>query len=185
MPSVDFSLRKQPVSDLGMVPYVFADAAVNGVRPLVVFPGTVTMKFSKIATGRLLAVLALVLCCGFPASAQGFKWWQDEGYKRELGLTQEQRTRLEEVFQKSLPGLRKQKELLDRALAEFDRLVERGDDATVMGQVTIVEAARTDLNKERIMMLLRMRRSLTADQWAKFSALHEQGRDRGPGPKRQ
>ena len=168
-----------------MVPYVFADAAVNGAGPPVVFPVTVIMKFSTIATGRLLAVLALVVCFGFPASAQGFKWWQDEGYKRELGLTQEQRTRLEDIFQKSLPGLRKQKDVLDRALAECDRLVERGDDTTILGQVTVVEAARAELNKERIMMLLRMRRSLPADQWAKFSALHEQGRDRGPGRNRR
>jgi Spy/CpxP family protein refolding chaperone len=144
------------------------------------------MKVSKIAFGRLAALFVLVLCVSLPASAQGFKWWQDEGYKRELGLTTDQTTRLEEIFQKSLPGLRKQKEALDRAEAEFDRLVERGNDTVVLEQVGIVEATRAELNKARITMLLRMRRSLTADQWAKFTALHE--RDRGrqdPGPKRK
>lgn len=135
------------------------------------------MKVSKIALGRVVALLILVLGGTVPASAQGFKWWQDEGYKRELGLTADQTTRLEEIFQTSLPGLRKQKDALDRAEAEFDRLVERGNDGVVMEQVGIVEGARAELNKSRIMMLLRMRRSLTADQWAKFTALHE--RDRG------
>jgi Spy/CpxP family protein refolding chaperone len=128
--------------------------------------------------GRTLALLLLVLpVWASSASAQGFKWWQDEGYKRELGLTTEQTARVEDIFQKSLPGLRKQKEALDRAQAEFDRLVERGDDNAVMEQVATVETARAELNKARIIMLLRMRRSLTADQWAKFTALHE--RDRG------
>jgi hypothetical protein len=54
----------------------------------------------------------------------------------------------------------------------------------VMEQVDSVEAARAELNKLRIAMLLRMRRSLTADQWAKFTALHERDHGQPPGTKR-
>ena len=140
------------------------------------------MKVSKILLGGLLPLLMFLALSVSPASAQGFKWWQDDQFKRELGLTTEQSARLEEIFQKSLPGLRRQKEALDRAQAEFDRLVERGDDATVMEQVSAVEGARAELNKARTIMLLRMRRSLTTDQWAKFTALHERDRDRGRPP---
>ena len=140
------------------------------------------MKVSKNLLGGLLPLLMLLALSVGPASAQGFKWWQDDQFKRELGLTTEQSARLEEIFQKSLPGLRRQKEALDRAQAEFDRLVERGDDATVMEQVSAVEGARAELNKTRTIMLLRMRRSLTTDQWAKFTALHERDRDRGRPP---
>jgi Spy/CpxP family protein refolding chaperone len=136
------------------------------------------MKSSLLSSGRFLALLALaVLVCAVPpASAQGFKWWQDEGYKRELGLTSEQSTRLEDIFQKSSPTLRQHKEAFDRAQAEFDRTVERGDDTMVMEQVDLVEHARAELNKARVMMLLRMRRTLTTDQWAKFTALNERNR---------
>ena len=146
------------------------------------------MKSSLPSSGRSLAFPALLFCvlalclAATPASAQGFKWWQDEGYKRELGLTPEQSTRLEEIFQTSSHSLRQQKESLDRAQAEFDRIVERGDDTTIMEQVDAVESARAQLNKGRVMMLLRMRRTLTADQWAKFTALNERyraERDRG------
>ena len=42
-----------------------------------------------------------------------------------------------------------------------------------MEQVNTVEGARAELNKARTMMLLRMRRVLTTDQWAKLTALHE------------
>ena len=50
-----------------------------------------------------------------------------------------------------------------------------------MAQIGLVEPARAELNKTRTLMLLRMRRSLTADQWAKFTALandREQERSR-------
>jgi Spy/CpxP family protein refolding chaperone len=138
------------------------------------------MKVSKIFI-RCAAVAALLAFFVAPALAQRGKWWQDERFQRELGLTAEQSARLEEIFQKNQPTLRQRMQALDKAEDEFERLVERGDDASVMEYVGIVEAARAELNKARTVMLLRMRRSLTADQWAKFTALADQrGRSRTP-----
>ena len=71
------------------------------------------------------------------------------------------------------PTLRTQKKALDAAEAEFERLVENGDDSAVMEQVLNVEAARAELNKTRTLMLLRMRRVLTTDQWVKLGAMHQ------------
>jgi Spy/CpxP family protein refolding chaperone len=119
-----------------------------------------------------VALCALLLCAP-SASAQGFKWWQSDTYRRELGLTADQSRRLEDTFQAALPSLRSQKRVLDLAEAEFERLIERGDDTTVMDQVGRVEVARAELNKTRALMLLRMRRTLTTDQWLKFGALHQ------------
>jgi Spy/CpxP family protein refolding chaperone len=140
---------------------------------------------------RLVSPLALLVLCALalapaPAHAQAFKWWSDDNFKKELGLTAEQTARLETVFQDALPTLRKHKESLDRAQADFDRLVEKANDATVMEQVNQIESARADLNRARVMMLLKMRRSLTADQWAKFTALQQQrqsGRATRPNPR--
>ena len=73
-------------------------------------------------------------------------------------------------LQKALPTLKVQKTALDEAEAKFERLVERGDDNQVMEQVNLVEAARADLNKTRTLMLLGMRKVLTRDQWARFTA---------------
>ena len=138
------------------------------------------MKVSKNFASRLAALLALIILMAAPAFAQRGKWWQDERFGHELGLTPEQRTRLEAIFQKTQPMLRQRMQALDDAQTEFDRLVERGDDNSVMEQVIVVETARAELNKTRTMMLLRMRRSLTTDQWAKFTALHQASeRDRG------
>lgn len=123
--------------------------------------------------GRAAALFAVALVLAVPVAGQGSKWWQSDQYKRELGLTSEQSRRLEEIFQAAVPGLRVQKRALDQAELEFERLVEKGDDGAVMEQVGRVETARAELNKSRTMMLLRMRRVLTSDQWAKFTALHQ------------
>jgi Spy/CpxP family protein refolding chaperone len=128
------------------------------------------MKVSKNLIKRASAVAALLLFVAAPALAQRGKWWQDERFRRELSLTPEQSARLEEIFQKHQPMLRQRMEALDSAEKAFDRVVEKGDDTEVMGQVDVVERARAELNKERTMMLLRMRRSLTIDQWARFTA---------------
>ena len=138
------------------------------------------MKVSKILI-RSVAAVTLVTLAGAPVLAQRGKWWQDEQFRRELVLTAEQSTRLEAIFQKTQPTLRERMQSLNRAEEELDRLIEKGDDASVLEYVGIVEAARAELNKTRTMMLLRMRRTLTADQWAKFTALAEErnNRDRG------
>jgi hypothetical protein len=72
-----------------------------------------------------------------------------------------------------LPTLKAKKQTLDGLETEFEKLVERGDDAAVMEQVGRVEAARAELNKCRTLMLLKMRRTLTTDQWVKLGALHQ------------
>jgi Spy/CpxP family protein refolding chaperone len=116
------------------------------------------------------------------ASAQGFKWWKSEQYRRELVLTGDQSKRLEEIFQAALPNLRAHKKVLDDAEASFNQLVERGDDKAVMEQVGRVEMARAELNKTRTLMLLKMRRTLTTDQWVKLGALHQANVKNGTKP---
>ena len=140
------------------------------------------MKFSA-SFKRLSALAAVVagaaLLTAPSVSAQGFKWWQSDTFRRELGLTQEQSTKIEGIFQKTLPVLRQQKQALDKAQADFNQTIEASDDAQVMAQVAVVEAARSELNKSRTMMLLRMRRVLTPDQRVKFVMLQQRTRDHG------
>lgn len=135
---------------------------------------------TPVLLGRSVVVLMLVVLMAPLASAQGSRWWQSDRYRRELGLTQEQSRRLEEIFQKALPTFRVQKKAFDEAEAEFARLVERGDDSAVMDQISRVESARSELNKTRTHMLLRMRRALTTDQWLKLGAIQQADeRERG------
>jgi Spy/CpxP family protein refolding chaperone len=143
------------------------------------------MKFRKSSMRSILTILigvfVLALPLAIPMSAQGFKWWQSDTFTRELGLTSDQSAKIEAIFQRTLPVLRTQKGALDKAEADFNQMVEASDDAQVMAQVGVVEAARSELNKSRTMMLLRMRRVLTPDQRVKFVMLQQNTRDRRRG----
>lgn len=161
-----------------MLAYVSEYIAVNVLSGPIVLPGQSPMSlivlFRRCAvsiTAVLLATQLVAAQAPKPSSTPSAKWWNSEQYKRELGLTQEQSRRLEEIFQAALPHLRAHKATLDTAEAELSRMVERADDRTVMEQVTRVETARAELSKMRTMMLLRMRKLLTTDQWAKLTAL--------------
>ena len=136
---------------------------------------TLSRRFALIAA----VVVGSAALLAPAASAQGFKWWQSEKFVRELGLTAEQSAKIEGIFQKTVPLLRQEKDVLDKAQADFNQMIEASDDAQVMAQVGVVEAARSELNKSRTMMLLRMRRVLTPDQRVKFVMLQQRTRDHG------
>ncbi len=130
-------------------------------------------------------VLSLVLL-GSPVgvSAQGFKWWQTDRFQQELGLTAEQVTRLEEIFQALQPTLKAQKDTLDKFESKLSRVVSdpRADEALVLQAVEKTEGARAELTKSRTLLTFRMGRILTSDQNVKLRALHEQWvRDRRKG----
>ena len=135
---------------------------------------TLSRRFAIVA-----AALSVVVLLAPVASAQGFKCWQSEMFKRELGLTTDQSAKIEAIFQKTVPVLRQEKDALDRAQADFNQMIEASDDAQVMAQVGVVEVARSELNKSRTMMLLRMRRVLTPDQRVKFVMLQQDTRNHG------
>lgn len=115
------------------------------------------------------------LVAGTPRAvdAQGFKWWQEARFQRELALTAEQVSRLEEVYQAAGPEMRAGKATLDRLQAELSAMVNdgRADDAAAADLIRRVEAARADLGISRALMLYRMRRLLTTDQHVKLKVL--------------
>ncbi len=128
-------------------------------------------------------VVAASLVSG-EAAAQGFKWWQDDRFKRELALSTEQIDRLEAIYQSTGPAMRAQKATLDRLQADLAKVVADGtaDEPTATDVITRVETARSDLGRTRAVMLYRMRRILTSDQHVKLQVLFdERERERGHG----
>jgi Spy/CpxP family protein refolding chaperone len=114
------------------------------------------------------------------ASAQspqprGFAWWRTDQFQRNLGLSADQVSRLEAVFQAALPDLRRGRDDLDRQEAELSRLIElNADEAIVIRQLDKVEAIRSHLNKTRQLLLLHQRQLLTPEQRVKLKALTDQ-----------
>jgi Spy/CpxP family protein refolding chaperone len=124
-----------------------------------------------------LVVATLLLAAAGPLRAQsfGFPWWRDAQFQKDLSLTVEQSSRIDAVFQSTIPTLRQKKEELDQREAELSRLIAANvDELQVIKQVDKVESIRAHLNKTRVLMLLRMRQVLTPDQRAKLNRLYEQ-----------
>jgi Spy/CpxP family protein refolding chaperone len=118
-------------------------------------------------------------------STPRFAWWRDEPYQRHLGLTSDQVSRLEAIWQAGLPELRKGRDNLDRQEAELSRLIEmNADEAVVTHQVEKVEIIRGRLNKARTLVLLHHRQLLTPEQRVKLKAMRgDRERERaGPTP---
>jgi Spy/CpxP family protein refolding chaperone len=122
-------------------------------------------------------VWCLVLFVAIPgvAAAQGFKWWQSDKFKADLGLSPDQITRLEEVYQGLRPKLTTGKEELDRLEAGLSQLIAEGmaPEGDVMKVVDQVERSRSELATMRTLMIYRMHQILTVEQRAKMNALHE------------
>lgn len=126
---------------------------------------------------RLLPVSLLLLACAASLHAQsfGFAWWRDAEFQHDLALTADQVSRIEGVFQGTVPTLRAKKVELDQQEDELSRLVgANADEALVTKQVDKVEAIRSHMNKMRTLMLLHMRQVLTPDQRVKLNKHYEQ-----------
>ncbi|HZT76539.1 MAG TPA: Spy/CpxP family protein refolding chaperone [Vicinamibacterales bacterium] len=128
------------------------------------------------ARRRLPAILLLLAsAASVHAQSFGFAWWRDAEYQRDLALTADQVSRIEAVFQATVPTLRIKKTDLDQQEEQLSRLVAaNADEAQVTKQVDRVEGIRADLNKGRTLMLLHMRQVLTPDQRVKLNKRYEQ-----------
>jgi Spy/CpxP family protein refolding chaperone len=147
------------------------------------------MMLSRSAVmGTVGVLLSLAIA---PASASSQQnpprgWWRNEAIVKDLGLTAEQSTRLNAIFETTMPDLRLEREELERLEAKLSRMIqdERLDEATLARQIDRVETARANGNKTRSLMLMRMYRVLTRDQRVRFGELSRQwnaAAGRGPG----
>ncbi len=142
------------------------------------------MKFSR----ALLAAASLALLVVPPAWGQPFKWWQDPKTRADMGLTQEQIGRIEEVFQASTHGIRERYAEVDRLERQLSNLIsaDEATEAEVIRQSAAIEAMRSELAKGRTLMLFRIYRVLSSEQRAKLVQMHaeraqrERGRSGGP-----
>ena len=134
------------------------------------------LKLLAVIVALAIAALISTSTPVFADAAQAAqpKWWQAEKYIKELALLPEQQRKIEDVWQKAIPKLKEKNSALAETEAKFERLMEKGDDALIMEQVNVMEAARAELNKARTLMLIDMRKVLTPLQWTKFLAMHQQ-----------
>jgi Spy/CpxP family protein refolding chaperone len=125
----------------------------------------------------VVLLVALLWPCAVPAEAgQKAKWWRTELYQRELGLTRDQVSQIERIFQDSWPSLQSSKEELDRLETELSQAIAEGtaEESRVVGLIDRVESSRSALGRTRSLMLFRIHRLLTPAQRTRLKALHEE-----------
>lgn len=111
-------------------------------------------------------------------AAQRYKWWHSADVQTEIGLTEDQETRIEAIFQELRPTLRELMHRLDREEKELSQLMHAmvAEEWEVALQIDQVEAARSALSKTRTLMLYRMHKVLEP---AQIEALHKLWERRG------
>jgi Spy/CpxP family protein refolding chaperone len=119
-----------------------------------------------------------VLAVPSQAVAQG-RWWQSERFQKELGLTKEQITRIDGIYQSTTPLLRAQKEAFDRREEKLSKVLAdpKSDEAMVVQATDRLEAARNEMGRTRTLMIFRIRRVLTDEQHLKLNQMHEHDRN--------
>jgi Spy/CpxP family protein refolding chaperone len=130
----------------------------------------------RLQSRRWVLSAAVLLALVAPARGQsfGFPWWRDAQFQRDLSLTTDQTTRIENLFQSTIGSLRAKKTELDLQEEELSRLIaSNADEAIVTKQVDKVEAIRSSLNKMRTLQLLHIRQVLTPDQRMKLNKIHD------------
>ncbi len=131
------------------------------------------MTARRLAFGAALLV-TMALTAPLHGQSFGFPWWRDAQFQRDLSLTADQSAKIDSVFQQTIPILRQKKTELDALEEELSRMIAaNADEASVTRQVDKVEAIRSNMNKMRTLMLLRMRQVLSPEQRVKLNQLHD------------
>lgn len=113
---------------------------------------------------QLVVAAGLVCLQPNPANGQTTPWWRDDAMRRELALTNTQVTTIEALFHATLERRRRLNKALDVAEAALEDAIARDDERAAMRLVARVEAVRTERNKARTLMLVRIYRVLTSKQ---------------------
>ncbi len=113
---------------------------------------------------------------GRPHPADLGKWWKNSEIVRELQLSEAQSNQIEQTFLEQRLKLIDLHAELEKQEARLQPLIEadQPDEAKVSAQIDQVLAARGRLEKANAMMMLAIRRVLTAEQWKKLQAIQQE-----------
>jgi len=97
-------------------------------------------------------------------------WWTDTALMTRLGLTDQQKLRIESSFQAYRLSLTTAKETLEKEEAQLARLLDADsvERSAVLPQVNKVIQARSEMERLNATMTVEMREQLTRAQWAQL-----------------
>ena len=107
------------------------------------------------------------------------RWWNNPKIAQAINLTDDQKKKMDDIFQQhrlklvDLHANLEKQQIMMRPMIEADQ----PNESQVLAQIDKIAQARADLEKADAHMLFDIRKVLTADQWQKLKALHQQHRE--------
>jgi len=131
-------------------------------------------------------ISAALLFVGFSAATAAAspnlpdgKWWKRPLVASAIGLTSEQTREIEAIFSKARPNLIDWKADLEKKQGELEDAIEAdAERKEIEGRVDVVEDARAELQKARILMMLDIKQVLRAEQWDQLVRMQQEARRR-------
>lgn len=143
------------------------------------------ITLALVPVGLLLAGSALAQVPGVPPG----RWWERPRVAEELGITAEQRDKLDTLTVGHAKVMIDLKATVDKAEIDLKAAADAEplDAARVRAAFAAMQQARGRLEGERFEMLLKVRQTLTAGQWQRLRELGQRLRERralegGEGP---
>ena len=129
-------------------------------------------------------ISAALLFVGFSAATAAAspdlpdgKWWKRPRVAAAIGLTSDQTREIEGIFSKARPNLIDRKADLEKKQGELEDAIEaNAERKEIAARVDVVEDARAELQKARILMMLDIKQVLRAEQWDQLVRMQQEMR---------
>ena len=97
-------------------------------------------------------------------------WWTNAALLTRLGITEDQKVRIERTFENHRPRLETARATLEKEETQLGQLVntEPFDRNAALTQAFRVNQARSEMERENTLMTLEMREHLTLAQWTQL-----------------
>jgi len=120
-----------------------------------------------------LAVRSTGLDSSLTLQVSGGAWWTDSELTGRLGITEDQRARIDRAFTNHRASLITKRDILTKEETDLRKLlaVESLDPAAAAAQIYRVTTARSELERENSTMALEMRQQLSLTQWNQLQSL--------------
>jgi Spy/CpxP family protein refolding chaperone len=105
------------------------------------------------------------------------RWWDNPHLAQQIGLTDDQKTKMDDIFQQhrlqliDLNATLQKDEVILHPLLQADQL----DESKILSQIDAIAQARAELEKANARMLFGLRKVLTPDQWKKLQTMARNG----------
>lgn len=107
------------------------------------------------------------------------RWWNDPQLAQQIGLTDQQKQQMDQIFLQHRLKLIDLNANLEKQQVLFRPMIEadQPDETKILAQIDAIAQARAELEKADARMLFDTRKVLTPEQWQKLKALRMEHRD--------